>query len=494
LRLIVVRGPLAAGPFELRGGRNTVGREPGCDIVLPSKRVSRQHCEVIVTTAGVVVQDLGSHNGLVDATGLRVSSVLLSPGSAVQVGDFVLMAETPLAPTEEDELDVDDSDEVMLEPEQPEDTPMFPAGDARLAPVSRAPASVPPGPASPVRAAPPTPPPPVPERLVGGTEAFPTPLVNLPFAPLSGSFGGGFVAPAPVAAPAPPQPAQAAPHPIAPDLSEDTPPQPLPGPAVAPPPSAAPAVAVAPRPASAPRAATGLAWAVQATLVLFAAFSVLICAPVGGTLWQASAASEALEQASLERGEQIADALGGRNAEALARGTGVALDAAFVLDRDGVRSAALTDVRGMVLAPAERLRTTVQAHPAYREAVESHTTARALTEEGTWEIVTPVRGEAAPGAGARQVVGYAILEYDPAVAASRLANPWLRGLAGLVTVGLALALVVAGGWWLVVRPLRLLREETELAVHGDVAKVAAPVRWGPLEDLAHSINRALARR
>jgi len=80
------RVPLTHTPF-------TIGRAPGNDLVLLSRAVSRQHARV--TTAGdqLVIEDLGSRNGLV-VDGQRVPSCPLAPGRVVLLGDVAIQLET----------------------------------------------------------------------------------------------------------------------------------------------------------------------------------------------------------------------------------------------------------------------------------------------------------------------------------------------------------------------------------------------------------------
>jgi hypothetical protein len=99
----------------------------------------------------------------------------------------------------------------------------------------------------------------------------------------------------------------------------------------------------------------------------------------------------------------------------------------------------------------------------------------------------------AGGVGPRQIVGYALLEYDPAAVTESVANPLVAIVAGLFVAGAVAGLLVVGAWWLVLRPLAALREETELALLGDQQDVVSPVRMPQLEQLAHSINRAVTR-
>ncbi|MFZ5475328.1 MAG: FHA domain-containing protein, partial [Myxococcota bacterium] len=118
MRLLVVRGPQRVGPFDLRPGANVVGRGTDCAIVLPSRRVSRRHAVIQVEGERVVARDLESHNGLIDADGRRVAVVPMPPGSRVQVGDFLLMLEAPMAPVDDDlDLDEEEKSEISLDPE-----------------------------------------------------------------------------------------------------------------------------------------------------------------------------------------------------------------------------------------------------------------------------------------------------------------------------------------------------------------------------------------
>jgi pSer/pThr/pTyr-binding forkhead associated (FHA) protein len=70
-------------------GEVTIGRDPGCDIVLDSKQVSRHHATVSVTDGGVFVTDDRSTNGI-EVAGKRSSRASLSHGQLIQIGDVVL--------------------------------------------------------------------------------------------------------------------------------------------------------------------------------------------------------------------------------------------------------------------------------------------------------------------------------------------------------------------------------------------------------------------
>jgi hypothetical protein len=266
------------------------------------------------------------------------------------------------------------------------------------------------------------------------------------------------------------------------------------GPSPAAPRAASPSVPawVPPSSASSAGAELGLAhrapWPLLAGAAVTGSLGVLLLA----ALLQLGAAASALREASLLRGEELADSVGNRNATAIAEQRGLSFDVTFVKDRAGVRGVLLADDRGTVLAPSEKLRSSIASHPAWKESATSRAPARAESDDGTWEIVTPIRADIA-GSGARRVVGYVALSYDADVVVDDLFAPGLRA-AGLVVAALVAALgLVAAGWALVWRPLLVLRDETEVAIRHPAEPVVSPARMAPMEALAHTINRVLAR-
>jgi pSer/pThr/pTyr-binding forkhead associated (FHA) protein len=78
--------------IELRRGRLLVGRSSGCQLVLEDSMVSRRHAELVVSDEAVIVQDLGSVNGIyVNARRVQNSQRMLD-GDRLQIGqrEFVL--------------------------------------------------------------------------------------------------------------------------------------------------------------------------------------------------------------------------------------------------------------------------------------------------------------------------------------------------------------------------------------------------------------------
>lgn len=79
-------------------GAVTVGREPGCDVLLSSPTVSRRHALVAPDGEGWVVRDLGSGNGTF-LDGRRVDEARLPSGVAVRFGSVpAWFEEEPEAP------------------------------------------------------------------------------------------------------------------------------------------------------------------------------------------------------------------------------------------------------------------------------------------------------------------------------------------------------------------------------------------------------------
>ncbi|HSM52505.1 MAG TPA: sigma-54-dependent Fis family transcriptional regulator, partial [Thermoanaerobaculia bacterium] len=71
--------------LSLPAGSATLGASPDNDLCLPLPGVSRQHLRLEKRDGGLLLTDLGSKNGLVQA-GKRLPEVLLRPGDAIQVG------------------------------------------------------------------------------------------------------------------------------------------------------------------------------------------------------------------------------------------------------------------------------------------------------------------------------------------------------------------------------------------------------------------------
>ncbi|HEY2155157.1 MAG TPA: FHA domain-containing protein [Isosphaeraceae bacterium] len=73
-----------------------VGRHPGCDAWLESRRVSRRHCCLVRAEGEVFVRDLGSTNGTW-INGHRVEEGRLRPGDELAIGGVRYCVEVGLA-------------------------------------------------------------------------------------------------------------------------------------------------------------------------------------------------------------------------------------------------------------------------------------------------------------------------------------------------------------------------------------------------------------
>jgi pSer/pThr/pTyr-binding forkhead associated (FHA) protein len=62
-----------------------VGREPGCEIPIPNREVSRYHARLTLTPEGVIIEDLGSKNGTHCNGQPVVEPRLLQDGDVIQV-------------------------------------------------------------------------------------------------------------------------------------------------------------------------------------------------------------------------------------------------------------------------------------------------------------------------------------------------------------------------------------------------------------------------
>jgi DNA-binding winged helix-turn-helix (wHTH) protein len=82
---------LVADEGPLKGQRWAVsrplvlGREAGCDVVIPDRQVSRYHARITPTTEGVILEDLGSKNGTHHNGNALSAPVMLQDGDAMQI-------------------------------------------------------------------------------------------------------------------------------------------------------------------------------------------------------------------------------------------------------------------------------------------------------------------------------------------------------------------------------------------------------------------------
>ncbi|MCU0514933.1 MAG: TIR domain-containing protein [Anaerolineae bacterium] len=90
--LVIRRGPGLHTMFRLEKAVIVLGRDAANDITISDPEISRHHLRLSQHSSGYAVEDLGSTNGTL-INGQRVSGVVpLLPGSALSLGDTILLS------------------------------------------------------------------------------------------------------------------------------------------------------------------------------------------------------------------------------------------------------------------------------------------------------------------------------------------------------------------------------------------------------------------
>lgn len=87
--LIVGAGTAKEQRYTVGDKPIVIGKDSGADVVLGDPAVSRRHCQIKSTAAGVHLQDLGSRNGTM-VGGVPMESGLLFHGSTIRIGESEL--------------------------------------------------------------------------------------------------------------------------------------------------------------------------------------------------------------------------------------------------------------------------------------------------------------------------------------------------------------------------------------------------------------------
>jgi DNA-binding winged helix-turn-helix (wHTH) protein len=82
--LVAQNGPLDGGRWSL-DQTIMLGRDRGCDIVIPDRQVSRYHARLTTSPSGIVLEDLGSKNGTIYNNSPLHSPVVLQDGDIIKV-------------------------------------------------------------------------------------------------------------------------------------------------------------------------------------------------------------------------------------------------------------------------------------------------------------------------------------------------------------------------------------------------------------------------
>ena len=89
-RLVVLAPAAMAGRvFDLQS-ETTLGRAPGCGVVIDDPRVSKMHARLFHSGGRWVVEDLGSTNGTLLNDHVLDLAKNVGPGDRIQVGEHVL--------------------------------------------------------------------------------------------------------------------------------------------------------------------------------------------------------------------------------------------------------------------------------------------------------------------------------------------------------------------------------------------------------------------
>ncbi len=513
MKLVVVQGPESVGTWDLQPGENAAGREPENPIHLPSRRVSRRHCVFTVQNDRVFVRDLGSANGVV-VEGRRVHEAEIQHGQRLQLGDFLLALEAqpaqvpsggwhqqqappPQQPPPQQQAPPPQAQGGWGQPEPPASTgwERIPSASQEQ-PAWGQPSASQEQPAWGQEATPQEQqsgwaqqPPPSQEKPAWGQQTAPQQQGQSGWGVPAGGSGG--------TQPPLSEPQGGGPPAWGQQASYDE---------VGLEPGLAPDYSVAPGASSITREVSGglqpylqkalqllkqMPFPARLGVVLWAAVLVQLLSPVGGLLPLVDAASGKIEVMSVERGIALAELVGYRNLHAIVDRKSSLIDTRFLEGRPGVKFAMVTDSRGVVLAPAERAGKTLEKNQAYVDAAMEGRVGKNW-EDGLLELMVPIKAVTHDGAPI-STVGYAYLLYDARDVAAMVGSLTFRfSLSILLMVAVAVALFLAF-WRLAVVPIVQLREETELAVKGHQEKAFARVHWRQLEELAHSINRAVTR-
>jgi predicted component of type VI protein secretion system len=96
-RLLVNPGTPQAWEIQLKSGQNRLGRGEQNDFTVNNPSVSRSHCEIVVSSAGVHLKDLGSTNGTF-VNRAPVHEALLQTGQHLHLGGVEMLFEAGGSP------------------------------------------------------------------------------------------------------------------------------------------------------------------------------------------------------------------------------------------------------------------------------------------------------------------------------------------------------------------------------------------------------------
>lgn len=95
-------GPLNGQRWMVRE-KLIIGRDIGCDVMVPSRQVSRNHARLLVTNQGTSIEDLGSKNGTHLNGDLLADTMILKDGDVIQIAfaqQFIYLSSDATMPLE----------------------------------------------------------------------------------------------------------------------------------------------------------------------------------------------------------------------------------------------------------------------------------------------------------------------------------------------------------------------------------------------------------
>ena len=92
-RLLINPGTPQAWEIQLKPGSNRIGRGEHNDFQVPHGSISGTHCEIIISSAGAMIKDLGSTNGTF-INRAPVTEAVLQPGQHLQLGSVDMIFES----------------------------------------------------------------------------------------------------------------------------------------------------------------------------------------------------------------------------------------------------------------------------------------------------------------------------------------------------------------------------------------------------------------
>jgi serine phosphatase RsbU (regulator of sigma subunit) len=95
--VLAPRGATQAAKLEIGPEAMRIGRDPGCDLVVPEATVSRRHVRLFWDGNELAVEDLNSSGGTF-LNGLKIQRAVIRPGDVLRLGprtEFVLEEEAP---------------------------------------------------------------------------------------------------------------------------------------------------------------------------------------------------------------------------------------------------------------------------------------------------------------------------------------------------------------------------------------------------------------